>query len=191
MKPIYFFAVFPMFVLPTNGAPIFLDADTPATGSTLGSQPLATPLGTITFAGQIRDRGADPEFNAAGALGNVFDIADVSSTATMTFGFDVQSITFIYGGNAGVFDMVARNANNVVVASFFQASTDVGQAAGPVTLSGAEIRSIRWQDPNRSFAPIDNVTIVGVPEPSTLALGALALAGTLIRRRKSSRHNRI
>jgi hypothetical protein len=162
----------------TGAAPtVFLDADTPATGSNLGSQPLVTSLGTITFIGELRDKDGDPEFDAAGALGNVFDIGNANSSATMTFNFDVQSITFIYGGNFGVFDIVARNINGVTVDSFFQASTDSGQPAGPHTLSGAAIRSIFWQDPTNAFAPIDNVTIEGVPEPTSVLLVAIGLFG--------------
>src|SRR4051812_30897867 len=70
-----------------SAASVFLDADSPATGSNLANAPLVTPLGNITFVGEIRDRDSDPEFNAAGALGNVFDIVNSASTATMSFGF--------------------------------------------------------------------------------------------------------
>jgi hypothetical protein len=171
-----------------GAAVITLDADTAATGSDLDIAPLVTPFGTITFTGEIRDRDGDPDFNAAGAAGDVFDI-DGTTTATLSFSFDVSSITFIYGGNVGVFDIVARDAANAIVDSFFQASTDDGQPAGPITLSGAGIRSIFWQDPQGAFAPIDNVEI-NVPEPGSLALLALAglaLVGGRIRRSRAAR----
>ncbi|OFV99418.1 MAG: hypothetical protein A3H28_03195 [Acidobacteria bacterium RIFCSPLOWO2_02_FULL_61_28] len=167
---------------------IILDADTPATGSGLGVSPLVTPSGTITFAGEIRDRDSDPDFNAAGALGNVFDISG-GSTALMSFDFDVSSITFIYGGNFGVFDIEARDIGGVVLDSFFQASTDDGEPAGPITLSGPGIRSIFWEDPGNSFAPIDNLTIETartVPEPSSLLLLGTGLIGFWRLRRKKA-----
>jgi hypothetical protein len=169
-------------------ATIILDADTPATGSDLDLAPLVTSFGTITFSGEIRDRDSDPEFTAAGASGDVFDIFDLpTSTALLTFSFDVSSITFIYGGNVGVFDIEARDIGGSVVASFFQLSTDGGQPAGPITLAGPGIRSLFWTDPGNSFAPIDNVEIepAAVPEPSTLLLlgaGMLA-AGRRLRSR--------
>ncbi len=165
-------------------AQILLDADTPATGSLLGSTPLLTPYGAITFVGQIRDRDNDPEFNAAGAAGNVFDIDDFSSTATLNFGFDVTSLTFIYGGNIGVFDVRARDINGVTVASFYQPDTGAGQPAGPITLSAAGIRSLFWQDPIMSFAAIDNLTLTVVPEPSALTFAVPVAAALLISRRR-------
>ena len=172
---------------------IFLDADTVATGSTLDTTPLVTPYGTITFTGQIRDRDGDPEFNAAGASGDVFDIINSPvSYAQMFFGFDVASATFIYGGNSGIFDIEARDSIGGVVDSFYQASTSAGQQAGPITLSGSGIRSLYWKDnPGNSFAPIDNleITAEAVPEPSILLLlgtGLVGFAGYGLRRRKKA-----
>jgi hypothetical protein len=178
-----------MIVQSASAGIIFLDADTPATGSDLDSGPLVTPYGTITFAGEIRDKDGDPEFDAAGASGDVFDILD-GTGAQLLFDFDVASFTFIYGGNAGVMDITAFDAANNIVDSFFQASTEAGQPAGPEMLSGVGIRRVFWQDPGFSFSAIDNVTIVTqdpvgeIPEPASMALfalGAVGLAG--LRRR--------
>lgn len=175
-------------VEPARGAAIFLDADTPATGSLLQTQPLVTPLGQISFVGEIRDKDGDPEFDAAGALGNVFDIANSSSTAQMNFAFNVQSVRFIYGGNTGDFGIEARDINGSVVASFFQASTDVGQPAGPITLTGtAPIRSLLWRDTDGVFAPIDNVTITPVPEPGVAAFVAASTIAVVVSLRRRSR----
>ena len=164
------------------GADILLDGDTPATGSNLGTQPLVTPYGTITFDGDLRDRDNDIEFNAAGALGNVFDIHDrLVSTAQLVFDFDIISATFIYGGNVGVIDLEARNGVGGVVDSFYQANTETGQPAGPVTVAGQGIRELYWEDPGYSFCALDNIEII-VPEPATLSL--LALGGLALIRRK-------
>ncbi len=158
------------------GTDIFLDADTPTTGSVL---PLVTPYGTINFRGEIVDH-TDPEFTAAGALGYSFDI-DGSDTAELTFGFDIASATFIYGGNSGIIRLYARDAGGGVVDSFYQADTYHGMPAGPETVAGNGIRSLYWEDPGNDFCALDNISIV-VPEPATLAL--LALGGLAVIRRR-------
>jgi hypothetical protein len=168
-----------------------LDADTPTTGSNLATTPLTTPFGTITFAGDIIALGAgDPEFNAAGASGNVFDI-EFNTPAQLLFSFDVSAITFIYGGNVGVFNAQARDVNGVIVSTFFQASTDVGQPAGPITMTGPGIRRLTWSDPMRSFCAIDNVRIdVAVPEPGGVTLLLASICGTHLVRRRSAEKRR-
>ena len=166
------------------GQSVFLDFETPNTGSNLGSMPLGTSSGSITFNGEFRTLdGNDPEFVSVGGFGNVLDIDD-SSTAALLFGFDASSLTFIYGGNSGVFDVEALDANNQVVDSFFQASTDAGQPAGPLTLSGAGIRSLVWTDPGSNFAAIDNIaiTISTVPEPGSVIVVGIALLGLALKR---------
>lgn len=171
-----------------GAATIWLDADTPATGSLMGIGPLVTPYGTITFDGEIRDLDGDPEFNAAGASGNVFDIYDTPiQTAKLSFDFDVQSVTFIYGGNSGDILVEARDAFDAVVASFYQASTSAGQPAGPVTLSGSGIRSLYWADTvsGMNFAPLDNIELSVIPAPGAILLGSIGvgLVSWLRRRR--------
>ncbi|MFW6108365.1 MAG: PEP-CTERM sorting domain-containing protein [bacterium] len=164
---------------------INLDADTPATGSNLDTTPLVTPYGTITFEGEIRDRDGDPEFNAAGASGDVFNGIGSPAIATLSFDFDVDSITFIYGGNLGAFDAVAYNASGGVVDTFYQASTDSGEPAGPITMTGPGIRSLTWEDaPGWTFCAIDNVSVVPVPEPCTITLLSAGALGLLARRRR-------
>ena len=98
---------------------IILDADTPATGSLLCTQPLLTTFGEIQFSGQIRDRDGDDEFNNPGAMGNVFDI-DSDHNAYLIFDFDIKSLTFIYGGNTGSILLQARDDSGLVVDSFFK-----------------------------------------------------------------------
>ena len=156
-----------VIVPPTGGTPpavfpgvILLDADTPATGSQLDMQPLATPWGTVSWTGEIRDSVTDPDMPPAGAVGDGFDIDNSTSTAELQFNFDVASFTFIYGGNIGVCDIVARNSSGGIVDSFFQESTDDGWPVGPETLSGTGIRSVLWQDPGNGYLVLDNIHIV-------------------------------
>lgn len=175
-------------VFTASAAIISLDFETPATGSDLGTSPLVTSEGTVTFTGEFRDAGSDPDFIAAGAAGNALDIDDGLSAATLAFDFDVLSISFIYGGNIGSILVEARDIGGVVIDSFFQASTDDGQPAGPITLSGTGIRSLYWEDPGNTYAPLDNLEITtadaSVPEPSTWLLLSAGLGFLALKRRR-------
>jgi hypothetical protein len=158
---------------------IYLDADTPATGSDLGTTPLVTPYGNITFVGEIVSGVFDSEFDAAGADGNTFDILGPSDTpsqaAELFFDFDVVSIEFIYGGNDGSIYIEAQDDLGNMLVSFSQADTTSGQPAGPETLSGSGIRSLYWEDTvnGMTYASLDNITLTTyIPAP-----GALVLAG--------------
>jgi len=170
---------------------ILLDADTPATGSLLGTTPLVTAYGDITFDGEIVIGVHDPEFGDARASGSTFDILGPDDTpagdqtAELFFDFDVISLEFIYGGNAGNIYIEARDYLGGVVASFSQGSTGHLQLAGPITLSGPDIRSLYWTDTiaEQDYAPLDNI-IVTVPGPATILLLALGSLALLRRRQK-------
>jgi hypothetical protein len=82
--------------------------------------------------------------------------------AELSFDFDVTSITFIYGGNFGEITVTAFNSGGGIVDQFFQASTGTGEPAGPVTIAGEGIRRLHWADPSGSFAPLDNIKIIGI-----------------------------
>ena len=157
------------------GSTVYLDADSFATGSGLVTTPLVTSLGQISYSGELSTF-ADPDFTAAGAAGNNFNIGD-NLTAAFTFDFDVQSISFIFGGNGGAFDIFARDIYGNTVDSF-SGTTEGGAFAGPMTLSGAGIRSLFWRDdPGWNFAAIDNVTISAIPVPAAAWLFGSALLG--------------
>ena len=100
------------------GPTIFLDADslTPGTYDGTGSNPpsltFSSPYGPITFVGELKgDTGGDAEFIAAGASGHVFDVPHVTPEAELSWTtFEVLSVTFVYGGNAGdITDPVANS----------------------------------------------------------------------------------
>jgi hypothetical protein len=148
-----------------TSADISLDLESPATGSTLDTTPLNTSLGTITGTdleiGSIAGGNSDPEFIRAGAGGNNIDIINSSTVAELSFDFDVTSLTFVYGGNNGVFDIEALNSGGGIVDAFMQGSTASGEPAGPITLAGEGIRSIRWRDTGGVFSAMDNIKITG------------------------------
>ena len=167
---------------------ITLDAETPATGRNLDTTPLTTSFGTISFVGTVLPRyDSDMPSGYAfstdngmvpGSSGNVIE------PASLMFDFDVESIEFLYGGNAGTILVQALNINGTVVDSFFQNDTYKGQPIGPVTLSGGNIREVRYEDTDDTLVSLDNILIEPVPEPATIAL--LGLGGLLLRRRKSA-----
>lgn len=174
----YFFLGLLFVSSQTFAASIFLDADTVATGSELNVSPLMTAFGQINFAGEIRATTSDDDFVAAGSLGNVFDIDNATDEAEFLFGFDVSSISFIFGGNSGVFNVFAFDISNNIVDSLLTTTGD-GDSAGPITLVGNGIRRLLIQDPGNNFAAIDNVNIEvsAVPLPAAAWLFGSALLG--------------
>jgi len=144
---------------PVVAGSVYLDMDTPATGSNLETTPLVTAYGTITFHGELLSSTQDVDAVAVGAAGNGLDVDGPNSIAALSFDFDVDSITFIYGGNGGTGNFFALDINNNLLDSFVQASTGAGQPAGPITLSGTDIRTLFWRDSAGSYLCIDNVTI--------------------------------
>ena len=173
-----------MFAMSVN-ASLILDADTVETGSELDTAPLLTSLGTVSFVGEIRNT-ADPDLIALGSTGDVFDISNDTSQAIMMFDFDVASISFIYGGNVGIFDISAIDGFGNIVDSYFADDTGDGAFAGPVTLSGTGIRSLFWSDPGFSYAALDNILITAdgvVSEPSGIVLFGFAIAGIRLARK--------
>tara|TARA_R110002072_G_scaffold240584_2_gene399140 strand:- start:53 stop:610 length:558 start_codon:yes stop_codon:yes gene_type:complete len=159
-----------------NSYDLYLDGDSPETGSELGTSFLITEFGSIAYTGELLETN-DIDLINAGSEGNVFDIVWSSHPAFFLFDFDVESITFIYGGNSGGFMADVRDQNGFVIDSFFQANTDDGFPAGAVTLSGTGIRGFYWNDTDGgglTHAAVDNIQIT-VPVPASLSL--LAMSG--------------
>jgi len=151
------------YTLPSD---VSLDMDTAATGQNLDTTPLNTALGVISpVSGVEITNFTDLEFNRAGAGGNNIDqLTDAG--AEISFGFDVNSLTFAYGGNIGEIRVQALDAGGAVVDEFFQGDTNAGQPAGPQTLAGEGIRALRWRDVSGAFAALDNIKITGIENVS-------------------------
>ncbi len=161
-----------------------LTGDTPQTGSTLGTSPLVTELGTITFDGDV-DTVIDLDIkNLIHPSTNTFK-SKKAEWHTFSFNFDVTEVSFLYGGNLGSFIIEALDIDNNLLDSFYQADTTDGQPAGLTTLYGFDdvIRSLRFKDagPLGEVAELDSIMITSIPEPGTiilLGLGGLALIKT-------------
>jgi hypothetical protein len=178
------------FAAPT----LVLDADAETPGLYYAPElTIPTAYGPVTFEGEIKSGvGGDLEFQAAGASGNVFDVGKYQGAwAELSWeNFQVGSVTFIYGGNQGNITVEARDKDGVVLASFYQADTGVGQPAGPVTLwagVGKSIQSLYWKDTSATndMAALDNISLTIIPAPGAILLGSIGvgLVGWLRRKR--------
>ena len=175
-------------------ASIILDFETPGTGLNLNVAPLLTPYGTITAsASGLSSLLVFPEA-ATGLSGNFllhYDGANVNEFGQLAFDFDVSSITFRWAGRiTGVITVEAMDAAFTVLDSFFDGNTTADLPGGPTTLSGPNIRYLRFGDyPGGQLqVALDDIEIVpeAVPEPATLLLLGGGLAGLAARRRKMS-----
>jgi len=177
---------------PTWAGTYTLDAE----GIPLGTHTaydITTPLGHVYFTGEIQSISSDVDLTAAGSTGQIFDTPGTNDWATLDFGFDVASLTLIYGGNGGSIDIYAYESGGAVLDSFHQDHTEDGYPAGPITLSGNNIRKLSWADLDLywgTYAPLDNVEVTSsngaVPELPPVCLAALGLLplGLKLRRRK-------
>ena len=199
MKSVFLLAFlsWAIFAIPTSafGASILLNAESPETGSNLGSSPLITPLGAISFAGLVignyeEDMGPDSNHIFSTDNGTLFGTTgQIIQPAHFLFDFDVESVTFIYGGNSGNILVEALDGAGLLVDSFFQANTGPGQPKGPVTLMGGAIRQLRFNDtttfpPGGHLAALDNITITTVPETTSMLLAIFAAIISLSVRRR-------
>lgn len=159
--------------------------------------PLYTPYGTITLMDDIDnvDCGynwdvycnftfrsiqpgvptGDSDMVDAGSVGNHL-VSETYGDSTQrslnegsgfVFNFDVDSVSFLYGSGAGPFYADVRDESGNIIDSFYQADAGAGQPAGPITLSGSNIRSFHFYDPSSSsnLAMIDNILITTSASP--------------------------
>lgn len=166
--------------LSVNSAVISLDADSAITGSLLETTPLVTSFGTISYTGSIELESSgyvDGDMQNAGSSGANFS-GTSGNFASFLFDFDVTSISFLYGGNGGDFEMFMLDGSGNVINSFYQASTSGSEPAGPMILMAQGTREIKWRD-TVSWAAIDNVNldVTSVPVPAAAWLFGSALIG--------------
>jgi len=139
------------------------DEDGFVVGSEYTSHPITTSLGMVYFTGLIQhpDNGfSDVSYTASGATGNHFN-SNGNSHGFFHFNFDVNSITFAYGGNTGTILVTARDVNGNPIAEFYDEDTNSGED-GPATIVGNGIRSIEFQDTGAgTWSSIDNVALNG------------------------------
>ena len=180
-----------------QAAVVTLDFDTAATGSNLIASPLVTAAGTVTLSGS----GLFSYISAVPGAGRSLYYSQSGSDANralLSFDFDLASVTFDYlGYSIGAFLAEALDINGNVVASFTDSETGCAACfdGQNVVLKGVGIRAFRFADTpgTTNEAAVDNLRLdvpaLGnpAPEPGTLALLGLGLAGFVVNRRRSAR----
>ncbi len=158
------------------------DFEAVAVGGIAGETLILSSQGTnVTFTGpglEIRDFGS-LFGNAGHVLSSTFDAGPI----TVDFSQAVQSVSFenlINGRYDGEVDYIngwAYDANNNLVDSVSASAADF------ITLSGAGIVRVVWQEANSGEGfVVDNVSFT-IPAPATIAL--VGLGGLVARRRRA------
>ena len=182
-----------------EAASFTLDFETSATGADLLTGPLLSPLGLITLYQQNAGDASIgttafsgfPNDLPLGTFGARFVEAGTTGDVGLDFGFDVDSITFNFGGDGGGFAASVLDAVGNVLDSISTGNLPAsGLAPGPATLSGngTAIRFFRFEDP-AAGAAVDNVAISArmapVPLPAALPMLLAGIGGLAALRRRS------
>ena len=176
-----------LYATTSHASVVTLDFDTVAGGSNIivdGS--VTTSLGLITLFEDtpgdacIACFGTFPGDLPFGIFGNSLVEAGSPGSIGLDFSFDATEVTFNFGGDGGGFEIFALDIGGAILGSLVIADLPgSGLAPGPHTFSGiGNIRALRYEDPIGGAA-IDNVVITSasVPEPSTLLLISMGIAG--------------
>ncbi len=164
---------------------ITIDFESPATGSNITSAPLVTTAGTVTVTNGVL---YDPCW-CSDLPGAQFGqtLTEIGGVTQIDFDFDVFSIMFNYGGGSGNFNGIIYDIASSQLGSFIDPSmVNATIPYAPVTLSSSTaIRSFSFFD-TVGGAAVDNLILdtASVPEPTTIALFGLGLAGLGFARRK-------
>ena len=141
--------------------------------------------------------GFTPGFGTRAAIGRSGSTCPTFCGLRYEFSQDVNAVEFLYGDSGGDLDIVtiqAFAANNTLLGTF---TDDIGGSSvaesGLVSFAGARYFILtstesNFANPNSVFSEVANVTVApitgSVPEPATLALVGLAIAGAVASSRK-------
>lgn len=145
-------------------------------------------IGNVTFTGNANIEIANDfagQFNTRGVF-HITNFGRLPSSFTFTFGAPVNAFGFLFGASDEIWDLTARDSGNNVLETLAVnpvLSSNAGDYFGIAASGIASATLVLRQGLDYVF--IDNFTYTAgstaVPEPATLALVGLALAGLGLR----------